>query len=323
MTSRISIYVFLLFYLVGFSSCTGKERPRERAPSSDVSQLNPQPKFAITVMSWNMKHLGRKKQNTAEVAKMVQDADILTLQEVNTKEEGLGALMQLASELRKLVPSERVCVGLSVIPSDGDERYAYIWKDSRIAYVKTNGEVMETCPSSAITIPTVEKNKDLIVREPAIGTFRARAALLNFTLVSIHLRPSGKKPQLEVPPLFEAVKEIRGPVIVAGDYNLDSGHSAFDSARDVGFTAAFYRQKTSLQKKRRELSKPYDNFWFRGVALQNQPMVLNLFEKLPDMEAAEIFNNISDHCPIVGEFSLPVLPDHSATDQLGAGSPAN
>ena len=106
-----------------------------------------------------------------------------------------------------------------------------------------------------------------------------------------------------MPPLFDSLKDAEWPIIVAGDYNLDSGHSAFDGARAARFQAAFVGAKTSLKSKKRELSKPYDNFWFRGAELKSAK-VINLYAALPQIPQGEIYESISDHCPIVGEFTV-------------------
>ncbi len=288
---------FLLSLIV--VACTAQEPHRAtRDPAAVETQ-----KSSLTIISWNMKHLGRANQNTEAAASLLSGGDLITLQEVNSTESGHTALMRLATQLRKVSPGERICVGLSEIPTEGKERYGYLWKDSRVSYVKANGEILDSCPSSAVTIRLGVKNADRIVREPAYGTFLARAVKKRFVLASVHLLPSGKKPQREVPPLFDTFKEVSEPVIVAGDYNLDSGHSAFDSARGLQFSAAFIGTKTSLKSKKRELSKPYDNFWFKNVNLKAS-RVINLYDALPKMAQKEIFNSLSDHCPIVGEFDF-------------------
>jgi deoxyribonuclease-1-like protein len=316
MASRLFIIAVFIFF-----GCTPRETSRSpqrdlssassSATTSSASAVFPSTpeKPTLTIASWNMKHLGRKNQNTELAAGLLRKADLITLQEVNSSESGQEALMRLATQLRRMTPTDRICVGLSELPSGGRERYGYLWKDARVAYVKASGEVMETCPSSALTIRLEKKNASKIIREPAYGTFYSRPTKTKFVLASIHLVPSGKKPQLEVPPLFDSMKSAESPIIVAGDYNLDSGHSAFAPARTAGFRAAFIGTKTSLKSKKRELSKPYDNFWYRGVELRSATVV-NLYTSLPKLAQNEIYDSISDHCPIVGEFAMnPVAPE--------------
>lgn len=256
----------------------------------------------LVMISWNVKHLGRKSLAPETAASFLQEADIITFQEVNKSESGQIALAGIATALRKQL-NQKICWGLSEVPSGDRERYGYLWRDSSVAYVKSDGTVMETCPNSAITIRLGAKNQDKIMREPAYGTFYAREAKKKFVLASIHLVPTKKKPEQEVMPLFDTFEGEALPVIVAGDYNLDSLHPSFRAARDRGFSPAMSQEKTSLKKKKRELGKAYDNFWMRGVALRSSK-VINLLKVFPNRAVSSIFNDISDHCPIQGVFSF-------------------
>ncbi len=275
----------------------------QNVPVADrpVAEKNNSP--VLKVISWNIKHLGRKNLRIEEITRLLKNADIITFQEVNTTQSGDVALQKIATQIRKET-GEKICRGLSAVPSNSVERYGYLWKNSRIGYVKTDGSKMEDCSSTAalvIRVPSL--NSDQIVREPALGTFYSKTTLQSFLLASIHLVPSGDGPQYEVPPLFEIFRNVAGPTIIAGDYNLDSGHSAFDVAESMKFQAAMIGVKTSLRSKKRELNKPYDNFWYRDISLKKY-RVINLHDEFPKLPAEEIYNNISDHCPIEAEFEF-------------------
>lgn len=256
----------------------------------------------LVVMSWNVKHLGRKGFNTSLAAPLMKDADVITLQEVNPKDSGKDALQELANELTKIT-KERICLALSDKPTDGTERYGYLWKDARVAFVKSNGDIIDRCPSTALTIRLGVRNAAKILREPSFGVLYFRPEARAFLLASIHLRPSGKKPQAEVGPLFETLGPVLIPTIVAGDFNLDSKHPAFKAAHGFRYKPALEGTKTSLKMKKRELSKPYDNFWFKGFKLQST-RVINLFDAFPTLAPKEIYKGFSDHCPIVGHFEF-------------------
>jgi endonuclease/exonuclease/phosphatase family metal-dependent hydrolase len=257
---------------------------------------------AISVASWNAKHMGRDSLDANTAASLFISADIVTFQEVNKSKSGQDTLKRIAARLKEKV-GEKICWALSEIPTGSKERYAYIWRNSRVAYVKTDGTVMEDCPETAITIRLGVKNAAKIVREPAFGTFLVKSNRAKFVLASVHLVPSGKSPQLEVPPLFDTFKDVNGPVIVAGDFNLDSPHPSFANARTIGFKPAMAGVKTSLKMKRRELNKPYDNFWFKKFELKSYK-VINLYQAFPQMDARAIYKNISDHSPILGVFEF-------------------
>ncbi|MGE0764459.1 MAG: endonuclease/exonuclease/phosphatase family protein [Bdellovibrionales bacterium] len=256
----------------------------------------------MTVMSWNVKHLGRELFNSAQASPLLADADIVTFQEVNASETGLHALTNIARHLSDLT-HERICIGLSQIPSDDRERYAYIWRNSRVAYVKTDGEIVYDCPNSAITIRLGVRNAAKIVREPALGTFYFKPAAKQFVLASIHLIPTAKKPKNEVEPLFDTFRSVQHPLIVAGDYNLGPSHRVFKGVMGLGFQGALAPgMKTSLRRKQRTLSKAYDNFWFRNIQLAGPPRVLNLYDIFTEKNRRDIYDNFSDHCPIIAQF---------------------
>ena len=256
----------------------------------------------LTVISWNVKHLGRKSLPADKVASLLGKADVVTLQEVNKGPSGLKALQRVAERL-KADTKEKICWALSETPTGARERYAYLWKDARLAFVRADGSVLENCPDTALTIRLGVKNADKIVREPAFGTFVAKPSRVRFVLASIHLVPTGKKPQNEVGPLFDTFKDVREPTIVAGDFNLDSSHRAFNAAKAFGFAPAMSGEKTSLKQNERALHKAYDNFWVRD-AKPVEHRVIGLHAAFPAMRAREIYRNISDHSPVEAVFEL-------------------
>lgn len=300
---KILSFVFIIVAVVAFSTY---HTEAERKPDTVARITNPLPPTGgnktLTVASWNVKRLGRNSFDFT-TAKLLDAADVITFQEVNIRDSGQKALLELANGMSART-GEKICMGLSEIPTEAQERYAYLWKDKRVAYVRADGQILETCPASAVTLRLGVRHADQIAREPAFGTFYFRSVGRPFVLASIHLRPSGKKPQLEVPPLFSTFEAIEIPLIVAGDYNLDSTHSAFQTALAMGFRPAMKGVKTSLKMKKRELNKPYDNFWYRQIVM-TRSSVLNLYRIFPQMEARTIYNDISDHSPIVGEFIFP------------------
>lgn len=309
MLSRIHLAILGLVFAVQLASAnepTIASAPDTKHPDYIVPVVRNLPPTegskTLVVLSWNVKHLGRKSFNTRLAAPLMKDADVVTLQEVNTSDSGKKALEELAAELTKIT-GERICMALSEKPSDGTERYAYLWKDTRVAFVKSNGDIIDRCPSTALTVRLGVRNAAKILREPSFGVLYFRPEARAFLLASIHLRPSGKKPQAEVGPLFDTLGPVLIPTIVAGDYNLDSKHPAFKAARDQRFKPAMEGVKTSLKMKKRELSKPYDNFWFKGFKLQSTK-VINLHHAFPTVEPKDIYKGFSDHCPIVGYFEF-------------------
>ncbi len=260
----------------------------------------------ITLISWNVKKLGHKGLNLDRVALLLSDADVVAFQEVLKGKGGQEAVRKIA-ELLAYKLSEKICWGLTDPPSGSIERYAYVWRDKKIAYVKTNGEILDTCTASAVEVALDLKHADKIVREPALGTFYSRSAKERFTFASVHLLPAEKRPQDEVAPLFSAFENVDGPLIIAGDFNLRPWHEAFMIARQMKFLPALKLDLTSLKSSQRVLNEPYDNFWYRKLKLQSK-VVINLFEAFPDDSIYDIYNKISDHCPIKAVFKFEPAP---------------
>ncbi len=304
---NIKTIVFLFLFII---SCTKTERKiagsSEPNPEAVVASKLPlsggSPK--LTLMSWNMKHLGRRNFDPRQASAILSEADVVAFQEVNKTESGLDSLQGMAQYLSELT-KERICMAVSEVPSDSRERYAYIWKDHRISYVKTDGEVMEHCPSTALTIRLGVKNARQITREPAFGTFYFKPTGKLFVYATIHLVPAKKKPGKEIRPLFDTFAEVAGPVVIGGDYNLDSSYGDFEAARTLGFQPSMMGVKTSLSSKSRTLSRAYDNFWFKNMKLLSPPRVINLYDVFTEKSQKEIYDNFSDHCPIIGQFELP------------------
>ena len=139
-------------------------------------------------------------------------------------------------------------------------------------------------------------------REPSVAHFRHIQSGKTLHFASVHLVPSGKGPQHEVQPLFEALKDFGGPMIVAGDFNLAGEHPYFKTyGKALGFENVFQgTDKSSLSSKKTELSKAYDNFFIRGFAPQERA-VLNLYDKkngVSDLGPKDMYQQLSDHCPI-------------------------
>lgn len=305
--------IFLL--LVSFSlSCTS------RAPSRQVDAVAPDPDYVaavteapdptggnpvLTVLTWNVKHLGRKLFDPRQATPILAQADVMTFQEVNKKDDGQKALMMMADQLEKLT-GEKICIALTDVPTGEDrERYGYLWKNSRVAFVKTDGKVINDCPRSALMFRLGIKSAEHIRREPAFGTFFFKPTAKQFVLASIHLVPEKKNPGLEVAPLFQSFTAVTHPLIVAGDFNLKSTDPSFNVARAMDFTATLPPgTKTSMKRDKRELFKEYDNLWIRQLKLSQPAQVINLYSVFPEKTQKEIYKNFSDHSPVLAFYTF-------------------
>ena len=332
------LVLFLLLTLYAFKAPKNNslsEKQSTRSLSSENDQN-------LTVISWNALNFGDDKKKKLEEAfqerkvdiikvltENFQKADIIALQEINTQnfEKALSLFREKLEEAWG--EGETACWGFSQPASFQNresERFAFFWKESRINYVTTEGKTIsckdESGKVSFINTPII---KELMIEEigrpPSFATFYFKPKNQKFHYVSLHLRPSGKKPQDELLPLFKSMSREKSelqnptlgptqyPVIVSGDFNLSDAHPGFEIARANGFQSTFENEKTSLHMKTRELNKAYDNIWTRPGKETSlkvvQKKVLPLFDLFPkDWEQKFIFHRISDHSPIQATFEF-------------------
>lgn len=259
----------------------------------------------VRLTTWNLKHLGRVSQDLPRVAELLTDSDIVLIQEVNTTKSGATTLSKLAL----LVGGKtgiKFCVALSEVPTDAKERYGVLYREDRISYVTTNGEVLAGCPPYAITLRLGVKGAEKIVREPAVGFFKEKKTGAKFLVSTVHAVPKAKKPEREIPHVFDAAEEVAGkfPVIVGGDFNLSCSHSAFSGALARGFKPAIPCEvKTSLKQKERAYSQPYDNIFVRGGVIKSGS-VIDVFSRFEKLSPQEIYKQISDHAPVTVEIEM-------------------
>lgn len=263
--------------------------------------------FALSVVSWNTKHLGRKGFDYGAAAQLLRGADLVMIQEVNTGEGGAKALTDLARRLSDAAGSV-YCSAVSEIPTDGRERYGYIWRADVLAYVKTSGEPISGCPRFMITIHLVSSAQDKIVREPAAAVFLDLKSKKKFVAGNVHAVPTAKRPETEIGPIFSAVSAEGGkklPRLLAGDFNLDSGHPAFAAAAALGFKGALAAgTKTSLKRKTRAYSKAYDNVFLTSGFVLRRAEVLDVYSVDATKGPSDVYKTLSDHAPVRVEVDL-------------------
>lgn len=259
----------------------------------------------FTVTTWNTKHIGRRNFDIDRAALVVSHSDLIVLQEVNSTPSGTQAVTALAQTLSERLAT-KFCVGLSEIPTDANERYAVLWREDRLAYMTTNGQVVTSCPAFAITVRLGSANADKIVREPAVARFQEVSSGHRFWVATIHTVPTSKNPAAEIPYVFDAAMKTapNSPWIVAGDFNLGCADPSFSSAAALGFVAVLpCHVPTSLKSMTRELNKPYDNILVKGMRT-GEGKVLNLYLQFPDMAQDEVYRNLSDHSPVTAQIHL-------------------
>ncbi len=284
--------------------------------------------------TWNMKHLGRTSQNLTRVAEILgggteladkhklPPADLIVLQEVNTTFSGLDKLRKLRKEITARIEATTekksgtdffLCSAVSPTPTDGIERYAMIWNEKKLHRVSEKAEEIacgETGDSPEKLELTTHLN-DKITREPAFAWFRdySSKGQKKFRAFTMHAVPKAKHPEDEMPLVFQAIDyhtKADERVVVAGDFNLESTHQAFEEAKK-SFSVIFNDDPaTSLKQSKKQLNEPYDNILVKNIKFDRRHKthkVINLYEVF-DLAPSTTYSQLSDHCPLAAQINL-------------------
>jgi endonuclease/exonuclease/phosphatase family metal-dependent hydrolase len=263
-------------------------------------------KDSFTVVSWNTKHLGRKTFDNTRAVKMLlsESPDLIMLQEVNTNESGKVALDLMTNSLN--ASGKKYCQALSFIPSDSRERYAMLWNSEVLQYVTTKGEVIEGCPRFAVTLPLLNKKAEKIVREPSFAVFMQKTTKKKFLVSTVHLVPTAKNPEEEIPFLAESFPGkgemfANLPMLIAGDFNLELRHPSYRSFFNNGFVSVLPKGlKTSLKMKQKAYNEEYDQMLVKNLNCKNGRGT-DMYAIFPELTEKETYYTLSDHRPIVAD----------------------
>lgn len=247
----------------------------------------------VKLSSWNISHLGNSKseQEIAFMAQTLREYDIVAIQEVVAGHGGAQAVARLADALNRTGFQWDYVVSN---PTQGgiysSERYAYLWKPSRIQLER----------KAWLDVDCIEDFE----REPYFIRFRYQQQF--FTLVNIHAVPKSKRPERELKnlKLYPGLYSDEH-FIFLGDFNLTQSHTVFNPLKSKGFIPALVDQKTSLKMKckaRECLASEYDNLFVDSKVFKILESGVNLFhQSFADLKSAR---TISDHIPVWVEFDF-------------------
>lgn len=255
-----------------------------------INRLNAQ----VTILSWNLENFGESKSKVALnfIANILKDFDIVTIQEVVAGDGGAQEVATLATELNRKGAKWDYRIS---DPTTGEnsykrERYAFLWKTSRVSMVGK---------------PWLEiKYTNEINREPFFATFKVKDKL--FTLVTFHAITKKMQPETEIKYFkFLPVEYPDKNLIFSGDFNCPQSHTVFNPLKKMGYQPIFTGQKTSLKMKpvnNECLASEFDNIFYntKKVRFINSGVIrfYNSFISLKDART------VSDHIPIWIQFSL-------------------
>ena len=239
----------------------------------------------LNVISWNIQNFGRSKSESDSVMKYICSKvklhDVVVIQEVSTSEFGAQAVAKLDGLL------DRTGTSWDYVVSDpttgpGSERYAYLYKKSRVK-LKESG---------------LEKTlQDKLNREPFRAVFIFKKN--EYYLFNLHLVPTDKNPAVEAAHLASLGETYKGKrIIFMGDLNLSQASPGFDGVKKWA-KPTLIGKKTSLKMKEGEagekLNMEYDNFFISSNIILKSSDVINFFSEFKELKTAR---KVSDHCPI-------------------------
>jgi hypothetical protein len=247
----------------------------------------------VAVCSWNIENFGHSKSDKVItfIANTVKAYDLVCILEVVAGKGGPGAVARLSDELNRMGAHwDYTISGPTVSSSYKTERYAFIWKTSKL---KKKGKGW------------LEKKYNLeIDREPYFTNFEQEGR--EFTMVAFHAITKSRQPETEIKYFKYLPAEYPGKnLIFAGDFNCPESHSVFNPLKKMGYRPVFTRKKTSLKVEcpnSQCMASEYDNiFYDPGRVNFIGSGAIPFFQAFPSFKDAK---KVSDHVPIYFHFSL-------------------
>lgn len=252
------------------------------------------PRSTVTIGSWNLENFGKSKSDASIdfIARTVNSLDIITIQEVVAGYGGAQAVARLANALNKQGAKwdYRVSDPTSGQNSYKRERYAFLWKTSRV---------------SLIGRPWLERQfTQQINREPFFATFNFNGK--QFTVVSFHAITKKMQPETEIKYFkFLPAEYPNDNLIFCGDFNCPQTHTVFNPLKRMGYKPIMVGQKTTLKQTAVDgayLVSEFDHMFYHNTRINYIGSgVIQFYKAFPSLKTAR---KISDHIPIWFQFSV-------------------
>lgn len=251
----------------------------------------------VRLLTWNIRDLGQSKDD-AEIrfiAQVLNDYDVIAIQEVVAKDpRGAQAVARIADQLNRMGNSwdYRVSDPTQSPNVYMSERYAFIWKKSRLQLIGR---------------PFLDKDlEDDCFREPYLAQFKHKRSQQYFYVVNFHARKHDDDPEDEVIHLQKYNESLKADhVFICGDFNLNESHEVWSSLYQLGYVSAIKDSPTTLKRKcknGRYLNYPIDNIYYKAAKISNiNAASVDIVESCEQLSQRRM---ISDHLPVFLEFSF-------------------
>jgi endonuclease/exonuclease/phosphatase family metal-dependent hydrolase len=287
--------LFLFVFFINFTNGCHNNIQKNKTSSSLKHQ---EKKTTLKILTWNIQDLGRSKNadEITSIAKIIKAYDIIAIQEVVAKDPaGAQAVAKIVNELNRLGSKWDYSISNPTkSPSSySSERYAYIWKSSKLKLV-----------TKAALDNTLE---DSIEREPYLAKFEIKKTKTAFYFINIHARVHSRKPEMEIANFKEYPKRLKTDnIIILGDFNLNEKHTVWNPLYKMGFKPAIKNTKTSLKRKCKNgnyINHAIDNIYFNTHKMKVvNSGVIDFVSDCHNLLKARL---ISDHLPVFLEVTLP------------------
>lgn len=248
----------------------------------------------ISICTWNLQDFGKTKNETEIdfIANTIRGYDVLAIEEVVAGEGGTQAVARLADALnRKGSKWDYTISNPTSSSSYKTERYAFIWKTSKLS--KVGGAWLEM------------KYHLEIDREPFFTTFKTKEGK-SFTLAAFHAITKTMHPETEIKYFKYLPEEYPDKnLIFGGDFNCPQSHTVFNPLKSMGYKPVLIGQKTSLKQACVNddcLASEFDNIFYNSNNVKFiSSGVVHFYRSFNSLEEAD---DISDHIPVWLEFSI-------------------
>jgi len=257
----------------------------------------------IKIASWNIANFtaDSRHKRYPEIAKLIENFDIIAMQEVLEKE--------VLEKMKGLLPGWDYVASFNQVGRVRKEHYGIMYRTNRFK-VLASGQFDDTA-------------RDVLEREPFAATFKCNSGF-DFTLITIHVLWGGNvgKRREELTHLKEVIsaaiaqnKEEKD-VFLMGDFNFDPTDKGWEEFKAMGFRPIILPPaKTTVG----DVSL-YDNIWFSekatGASYANECGVIEFDKTMYPGDTLKARNEISDHRPVWGSFYAELDADKDVYGDL-------
>ena len=269
----------------------------------------------LALASFNIQHLGWDNDKDYEALAVIgRQFDFIAVQEVMNAEgieRKVEALEAQTGESWSTIYSHPIGRG------SYQEKYAFVWRDSAVAYV--DGAVVYV------------DERDTFAREPFSARFRSRPTGVEFAAATIHVlfgdSVSDRTPEIRyLARYWEWLADVYPGTsrMLFGDFNLNPGHEAWEPIKAEA-QKLIEGGGTTISPIDGRFPNTYDNIIVgQGTALDIRESGSYPFPRTLGISHEEARDHVSDHVPVfalMGEAMLRGDPDFAFhPGGLGEGS---